>query len=170
MLKRLMERMLGMFRSRMLVGIDRAGNLYFSRVEEVDSATSIFGFVSEYTSSDSCVVLVVEWICWLNGQRKKAPTPEELAELEARRERVKQNVERMYLLIPTSNLSFAFVLELATHYVVDPFTKKHWYDIKAPLLFTSRNDGKTLVSTTEGTKIASEGLKHQVFEVSLADL
>ncbi|KAL5677741.1 hypothetical protein ACJX0J_013872, partial [Zea mays] len=35
----------------------------------------------------------VEWICWLNGQRKKAPTPEELAELEARRERVKQNIQ-----------------------------------------------------------------------------
>jgi NADH dehydrogenase [ubiquinone] 1 alpha subcomplex assembly factor 2 len=43
--------------------------------------------------ADSCVTLVVEWICWLNGQRKKAPTPEELAELEARRERVKQNIE-----------------------------------------------------------------------------
>ncbi|KAI4982368.1 hypothetical protein ZWY2020_022860 [Hordeum vulgare] len=53
---------------------------------------------------------------------------------------------------------------------VDPFTKKQWYDIKAPLLFTSRNIGKTLVSTTQGTKIASEGLKHRVFEVSLADL
>ncbi|XP_010539302.1 PREDICTED: uncharacterized protein LOC104813424 isoform X2 [Tarenaya hassleriana] len=34
----------------------------------------------------------VEWICWLNGQRKRAPTPEEMAELEARRERVKLNV------------------------------------------------------------------------------
>ena len=53
---------------------------------------------------------------------------------------------------------------------VDPFTKKQWYDIKAPLLFTSRNVGKTLVSRTQGTKIASEGLKHRVFEVSLADL
>ncbi|CAH2077828.1 unnamed protein product [Thlaspi arvense] len=34
----------------------------------------------------------VEWICWLNGQRKRAPTPEEMAQLEARRERVKLNV------------------------------------------------------------------------------
>lgn len=34
----------------------------------------------------------VEWICWLNGQRKKAPTLEEMMELEARRERVKLNV------------------------------------------------------------------------------
>ncbi|KAF3497178.1 hypothetical protein DY000_02054394 [Brassica cretica] len=37
----------------------------------------------------------VEWICWLNGQRKRAPTPEEMAELEARRERVKLNVARL---------------------------------------------------------------------------
>uniref|UniRef100_A0ACD5XIH7 Uncharacterized protein n=1 Tax=Avena sativa TaxID=4498 RepID=A0ACD5XIH7_AVESA len=53
---------------------------------------------------------------------------------------------------------------------VDPFTKKQWYDIKAPLIFSTRNIGKTLVSRTQGTKIASEGLKHRVFEVSLADL
>ncbi|KAK1653144.1 hypothetical protein QYE76_070949 [Lolium multiflorum] len=53
---------------------------------------------------------------------------------------------------------------------VDPFTKKQWYDIKAPLIFSQRNIGKTLVSRTQGTKIASEGLKHRVFEVSLADL
>ncbi|KAI5013103.1 hypothetical protein ZWY2020_028057 [Hordeum vulgare] len=53
---------------------------------------------------------------------------------------------------------------------VDPFTKKQWYDIKTPLLFTSRNVGKTLMSRTQGTKIASEGEKHRVFEVSLADL
>ncbi|KAE8725487.1 ATP synthase gamma chain 1 [Hibiscus syriacus] len=26
----------------------------------------------------------VEWICWLNGQGKVAPTPEEMMELEAR--------------------------------------------------------------------------------------
>ncbi|XP_021671964.2 uncharacterized protein LOC110658590 isoform X2 [Hevea brasiliensis] len=34
----------------------------------------------------------VEWICWLNGQRKKPPTPEEMIELEARRELTRQNV------------------------------------------------------------------------------
>ncbi|KAK8308329.1 hypothetical protein V6Z11_D02G049800 [Gossypium hirsutum] len=51
-----------------------------------------------------------------------------------------------------------------------PFAKKDWYDIKAPSVFTSRNVGKTLVTRTQGTKIASEGLKHPVFEVSLADL
>ncbi|KAG5554654.1 hypothetical protein RHGRI_012267 [Rhododendron griersonianum] len=52
----------------------------------------------------------------------------------------------------------------------DPFAKKDWYDIKAPSLFTVKNVGKTLVTRTQGTKIASEGLKHRVFEVSLADL
>ncbi|EER99660.1 hypothetical protein BDA96_02G381900 [Sorghum bicolor] len=53
---------------------------------------------------------------------------------------------------------------------VDPFSKKDWYDIKAPSVFSVRNIGKTLVSRTQGTKIASEGLKHRVFEASLADL
>mmetsp|Transcript_16554 Transcript_16554/g.33866 ORF Transcript_16554/g.33866 Transcript_16554/m.33866 type:complete len:232 (+) Transcript_16554:424-1119(+) len=37
-------------------------------------------------------------------------------------------------------------------------------------MFTVRQAGKTLVSKTQGTKIASEGLKGRVFEVSLADL
>jgi small subunit ribosomal protein S3Ae len=53
---------------------------------------------------------------------------------------------------------------------VDPFLKKDWYDIKAPTMFTVRNVGKTLVTRTTGTKIASEGLKGRVYEVSLADL
>ncbi|RAL47543.1 hypothetical protein DM860_011281 [Cuscuta australis] len=54
--------------------------------------------------------------------------------------------------------------------IADPFAKKDWYDIKAPSVFKIRNVGKTLVTRTQGTKIASEGLKHRVFEVSLADL
>lgn len=54
--------------------------------------------------------------------------------------------------------------------VVDPFTRKEWYDVKAPTTFTVRNVGKTLVNRTQGTKIASEGLKGRVFEISLADL
>merc|ERR1719230_940264 len=45
-----------------------------------------------------------------------------------------------------------------------------WYDIKAPGVFKVRQVGKTLVNRTAGTKIASEGLKGRVFEVSLADL
>jgi len=54
--------------------------------------------------------------------------------------------------------------------IVDPFTKKEWYDIKAPGTFTARSCGKTPVTRTAGTKIASEMLKGRVFEVCLADL
>ncbi|EFN87627.1 40S ribosomal protein S3a [Harpegnathos saltator] len=54
--------------------------------------------------------------------------------------------------------------------IVDPFTRKDWYDVKAPSMFANRQVGKTLVNRTQGTKIASEGLKFRVFEVSLADL
>lgn len=53
---------------------------------------------------------------------------------------------------------------------MDPFLRKEWYDIKAPSTFTKRNIGKTLVSRTQGTKIASDGLKGRVYQVSLADL
>jgi len=53
---------------------------------------------------------------------------------------------------------------------VDPFSRKDWYDVKAPSMFTTRSVGKTLVTRTTGTKIASDGLKGRVFEVSLADL
>ncbi|XP_036104962.1 40S ribosomal protein S3a-like [Molossus molossus] len=54
--------------------------------------------------------------------------------------------------------------------LVDPFSKKDWYDVKAPAMFNIRNIGKTLVTRTQGTKIASDGLKGHVFELSLADL
>ena len=80
---------------------------------------------------------------------------------------------------------------------VDPFTRKDWYDVKAPSMFTNRSVGKTLVTRTQGTKvrpharawgarraaarrgraeravrlqIASDALKGRVFDVSLADL
>merc|ERR1719454_2073726 len=52
----------------------------------------------------------------------------------------------------------------------DPFLKKEWYDIKAPGTFSVRNCGKTLISRTQGTKIASEEMKGRVFEINLADL
>ena len=53
---------------------------------------------------------------------------------------------------------------------MDPFLRKEWYDIKAPSVFSVRQVGKTLVSRTQGTKIASEALKGRIYEVSLADL
>jgi len=53
---------------------------------------------------------------------------------------------------------------------VDPFTRKEWYDIKAPAMFTTRNVGKTLVNRSQGTRIASDYLKGRVYEISLGDL
>lgn len=53
---------------------------------------------------------------------------------------------------------------------LDPFLKKDWYDIKAPSMFSVKQVGKTLVTRSAGTKIASDGLKGRVFECSLADL
>jgi len=52
----------------------------------------------------------------------------------------------------------------------DPFLKKEWYDIKAPSIFATRNCGKTLVTKSAGTKIASDGLRGRVLELNLADL
>merc|ERR1712125_23576 len=45
-----------------------------------------------------------------------------------------------------------------------------WYDIKAPSAFAVRSCAKTLVTRTQGTKIASEELKGRVLELNLADL
>jgi len=36
---------------------------------------------------------------------------------------------------------------------VDPFTKKDWYDVKAPSMFNTRNIGKTIVTRTIGTSL-----------------
>lgn len=54
--------------------------------------------------------------------------------------------------------------------VVDPFTRKDWYDIKAPSMFEVKNVGKTLVNRSAGMKNANDYLKGRVVEVSLADL
>ena len=54
--------------------------------------------------------------------------------------------------------------------LIDPFTRKEWYDVKAPSIFKNTDVGHTLVTRTTGTKLASEGLRGRVFEVSLGDL
>jgi len=54
--------------------------------------------------------------------------------------------------------------------IVNPFSRKDWYDVKAPAQFQTRQVGKTPVTRTTGTKIAADGLKGRVFEVSLGDL
>jgi len=54
--------------------------------------------------------------------------------------------------------------------VVDPFTRKEWYDVRAPSIFQVPLIGKTVVNKTAGKKLASEGLLGRVFEASLGDL
>ncbi|KAJ7782438.1 ribosomal S3Ae family-domain-containing protein [Mycena maculata] len=54
--------------------------------------------------------------------------------------------------------------------VVDPFSRKEWYDIKAPSIFEVRNVGKILVNRSQGLKNANNSLKGRIVEVSLADL
>lgn len=54
--------------------------------------------------------------------------------------------------------------------VINPFSKKDWYDVKAPAQFQNRQIGKTPVTRTTGTKIASDGLRGRVFEAALGDL
>lgn len=53
---------------------------------------------------------------------------------------------------------------------VDPFLKKEWYKLIAPSIFATKDCGRTLITKTQGTKVASDGLKGRVFEMSLADL
>jgi hypothetical protein len=53
---------------------------------------------------------------------------------------------------------------------VDPFSKKDWYDIKAPSAFNVRNVGKTLVTRTQGTKVCWLGRGRQPAGVGLLAL
>ncbi|KAI9353992.1 40S ribosomal protein S1 [Pilaira anomala] len=53
---------------------------------------------------------------------------------------------------------------------VDPFTRKDWYDIKAPSMFDVRQVGKTLVNRTQGLRNANDSLLGRVVEMSLGDL
>jgi len=54
--------------------------------------------------------------------------------------------------------------------VIDPLSRKEWFDFKAPNPFSAKSFGKTLVTKTFGTKIATEVLKGRVVETALCDL
>eukprot|EP01128_Nolandella_sp_AFSM9_P010182 TRINITY_DN69_c0_g1_i2.p2 TRINITY_DN69_c0_g1~~TRINITY_DN69_c0_g1_i2.p2 ORF type:complete len:262 (+),score=79.97 TRINITY_DN69_c0_g1_i2:46-831(+) len=54
--------------------------------------------------------------------------------------------------------------------IVDPFTRKDWYEVKVPGIFKVTNIGKTFVNQTSGKILASDGLKGRVFRCSLGDL
>jgi len=53
---------------------------------------------------------------------------------------------------------------------VDPLSRKEWYDFRAPVPFSSKSFGKTLVTKSSGNRIASEEIKGRVVESTLADL
>jgi len=52
----------------------------------------------------------------------------------------------------------------------DPFVKKEWYDVRAPSVFPSRALGHTVVTKTQGNRVAKDSLVGRVFETSLGDL
>jgi small subunit ribosomal protein S3Ae len=52
----------------------------------------------------------------------------------------------------------------------DPFSKKEWYDVKAPSIFPIRQLGHTVVAKTSGQRIARDNLVGRIFEASLGDL
>jgi small subunit ribosomal protein S3Ae len=52
----------------------------------------------------------------------------------------------------------------------DPFSRKEWYDVKAPINFPARAIGKTVATKTTGQRQARDSLVGRVFEASLGDL
>lgn len=54
--------------------------------------------------------------------------------------------------------------------IVEPMTRKEWYDVVAPKVFKTRQFCKTICNKTQGLKIASENLRGRVFEANQADL
>jgi len=90
-MSKLFTRIVGYIRNWSLMGMDKAGNQYFVRTEEIDGIMKEKRWVVFKGEKDPTSI-PVEWVCWLNGQRKSAPTAEEMMELEARREQVRLNV------------------------------------------------------------------------------
>lgn len=52
----------------------------------------------------------------------------------------------------------------------DPFQRKEWYEVKAPINFPARAIGKTVATKTTGQRQARDSLVGRVFEASLGDL
>eukprot|EP00252_Welwitschia_mirabilis_P017094 TRINITY_DN37986_c0_g1_i1.p1 TRINITY_DN37986_c0_g1~~TRINITY_DN37986_c0_g1_i1.p1 ORF type:complete len:176 (+),score=36.26 TRINITY_DN37986_c0_g1_i1:165-692(+) len=89
-MSKLVSRITGWLRPRSNVGVDKFGNRYFVRTETRDGELKERRWV-EYKNEEDPTALPVEWVSWLTGRRKEAPTLEESLELEARRERVRIN-------------------------------------------------------------------------------
>jgi len=54
--------------------------------------------------------------------------------------------------------------------IVDPFTRKDWYDIRAPSIFKNTDVGKTPVNQNVGKVLSRDSLLGRVVTVSVADL
>jgi len=52
----------------------------------------------------------------------------------------------------------------------DPFLKKEWYTLVAPGHFKGAEFGQTVVTRSQGLKIASDVVNHRIFEANLGDL
>jgi len=76
---------------KQLAGTDKAGNAYFRQSQTVDGAVTEKRWIKFKGNPDPTTV-PVEWNSWLNGRRERAPTPEEMIELEAHRKAVKVKV------------------------------------------------------------------------------
>jgi len=48
--------------------------------------------------------------------------------------------------------------------VIDPLSKKEWYNLKAPVPFDNKSFGFTCVTKTSGTRISTDYVKGRVVE------
>jgi len=53
---------------------------------------------------------------------------------------------------------------------LDPFSRKEWYEIKAPAAFPSRRVGHTCANRSVGLRLSRDSLMGRVLEVNLEDL
>lgn len=73
--------------------MDKVGNIYYQHSRQIDGALTEKRWV-EFKGDPDPTTLPVEWRSWLIGQRKLAPTSEEIMALEAHRKQVKLNAAK----------------------------------------------------------------------------
>jgi len=54
--------------------------------------------------------------------------------------------------------------------IVDPFTKKDWFEIRTPSVFSVRKAGYTIATKSQGNKLSKDSLINRVFKLSQGDL
>ncbi|KAG0616900.1 hypothetical protein M758_5G149900 [Ceratodon purpureus] len=86
----MLSKVLGFFakRGKQLAGTDKAGNSYYRQLQNRDGTVTERRWV-EFAGSSVVDPIPVEWNSWLNRRRKEPPTPEEMKELELRRQTIK---------------------------------------------------------------------------------